>query len=82
MSLPAPRRLATGGFQTLLHDAGSGRDGQPPLLMLHGSGPGVSAWANWRLALRLTNLLHLHHIVHKLRCAYYQKFYFYLYLYN
>lgn len=38
------RRLQTGGFVTNLHDVGSG----PPLLMLHGSGPGVSAWANWR----------------------------------
>lgn len=51
MNTPQPRRLDTGGFQTLLHDVGVARPGQPPLLMLHGSGPGVSAWANWRLAL-------------------------------
>ena len=35
------------GTRTHVHAAGSG----PPLVMIHGSGPGVSAWANWRLAL-------------------------------
>jgi len=35
------------GVATNLHDIGSGF----PLLMIHGSGPGVSAWANWRLNL-------------------------------
>ncbi|WP_373717529.1 alpha/beta fold hydrolase [Roseateles sp.] len=44
-------RIATGAFQTLCHDHGTSRPGQPPLLMLHGSGPGVSAWVNWRLSL-------------------------------
>ncbi len=34
----------TGGFSTNYHDQGNGF----PLLMVHGSGPGVSAWANWR----------------------------------
>lgn len=32
------------GLRTNYHDVGSG----PPVLLLHGSGPGVSAWANWR----------------------------------
>jgi 2-hydroxymuconate-semialdehyde hydrolase len=41
------RRVRTGAFETNVHDLGSGR----PLLMIHGSGPGVSAWANWRLAM-------------------------------
>jgi len=36
--------ITTGGFQTAYHDVGSG----DPLVLLHGSGPGVSAWANWR----------------------------------
>jgi pimeloyl-ACP methyl ester carboxylesterase len=36
-----------GGIATNYHDVGP-KDGTP-LLMLHGSGPGVSAWANWRL---------------------------------
>jgi 2-hydroxymuconate-semialdehyde hydrolase len=35
------------GTRTHLHDAGSG----PPVVRIHGSGPGVSAWANWRLTL-------------------------------
>lgn len=34
-----------GGVPTHYWDVGSGE----PVLMLHGSGPGVSAWANWRL---------------------------------
>lgn len=36
-----------GGIQTHFHRMGSGI----PILFLHGSGPGVSAWANWRLTL-------------------------------
>ncbi|WP_431275875.1 alpha/beta fold hydrolase [Variovorax ureilyticus] len=35
------------GIRTNVHDLGSG----PPVLMIHGSGPGVTAWANWRLAM-------------------------------
>lgn len=31
-------------LETNYHEAGSG----PPVLLLHGSGPGVSAWTNWR----------------------------------
>jgi 2-hydroxymuconate-semialdehyde hydrolase len=38
------RTLPVMGVDTHFHDAGDG----PPLLMLHGSGPGVSAWSNWR----------------------------------
>lgn len=36
--------LDVGGYATNYHDLGSGA----PVLMLHGSGPGVSAFANWR----------------------------------
>ncbi|MBP2365058.1 alpha/beta fold hydrolase [Pseudonocardia parietis] len=32
------------GIRTNYHDRGSGA----PVLLIHGSGPGVSAWANWR----------------------------------
>jgi 2-hydroxymuconate-semialdehyde hydrolase len=39
------RTITALGIETHLHDAGDG----PPLLLLHGSGPGVSAWSNWRL---------------------------------
>lgn len=38
------RRIRTGAFETNLHDRGTGS----PVVMIHGSGPGVSAWANWR----------------------------------
>lgn len=45
--LETGRHIDVGGIRTHLHEAGDG----PPLLLLHGSGPGVSAWANWRLVL-------------------------------
>jgi pimeloyl-ACP methyl ester carboxylesterase len=35
------------GVSTNYHDVGSGQ----PVVLIHGSGPGVSAWANWRLTL-------------------------------
>jgi 2-hydroxymuconate-semialdehyde hydrolase len=37
------------GIATNIHLAGD--DAAPPVLLLHGSGPGVTAWANWRLTL-------------------------------
>ncbi|MEQ8388080.1 MAG: alpha/beta fold hydrolase [Alphaproteobacteria bacterium] len=37
--------IQAAGIETNYHDLGSGA----PLLLLHGSGPGVSAFANWRL---------------------------------
>ncbi len=37
--------LSTGNFITNCHDVGTG----DPVVMIHGSGPGVTAWANWRL---------------------------------
>lgn len=45
------RSVRTGAFNTNVHDLGASAPGQPPVLFVHGSGPGVSAWANWRLAL-------------------------------
>lgn len=39
--------VQTGSFSTNVHDLGQGA----PVLLIHGSGPGVSAWANWRLLL-------------------------------
>ncbi|MFV0352575.1 MAG: alpha/beta fold hydrolase [Oscillospiraceae bacterium] len=35
--------IQTGGFATNYHDVGEGY----PVVLLHGSGPGVTAWANW-----------------------------------
>jgi 2-hydroxymuconate-semialdehyde hydrolase len=35
------------GIRTNVHDVGRGE----PVLLLHGSGPGVTAWANWRLTI-------------------------------
>ena len=39
-----PRTIDAGGIETSYLEAGSGE----PVLMLHGSGPGVSALANWQ----------------------------------
>lgn len=39
--------IDVGGVRTNYHDVGAGS----PVLLVHGSGPGVSAWANWRLTL-------------------------------
>lgn len=41
------RQIVAAGISTNYHDVGAGR----PVLLIHGSGPGVTAWANWRLAL-------------------------------
>ena len=41
------RTVEAGGIATNCHDLGAG----PPVLMIHGSGPGVSAWVNWRLVM-------------------------------
>ncbi|PHV03874.1 2-hydroxy-6-oxo-2,4-heptadienoate hydrolase [Janthinobacterium sp. BJB412] len=41
------RSIVANGIATNYHDAGTG----PVVLLIHGSGPGVTAWANWRLTL-------------------------------
>ena len=38
------RMVLAGGIETNLHDVGAGN----PVVLVHGSGPGVTAWANWR----------------------------------
>jgi 2-hydroxymuconate-semialdehyde hydrolase len=45
--IQAGHTIDVDGIETHYHDAGSGR----AVLLLHGSGPGVSAWANWRLVI-------------------------------
>jgi 2-hydroxymuconate-semialdehyde hydrolase len=41
------RSIMADGIRTNYHDVGDG----PPVLLIHGSGPGVTAWANWRLTM-------------------------------
>jgi len=41
------KRVRTGAFDTNVHDEGAGT----LVPLIHGSGPGVSARANWRLVL-------------------------------
>lgn len=41
------RSITAAGILTNYHDMGEGF----PTLLIHGSGPGVSAWANWRLVM-------------------------------
>lgn len=41
------RSIVAAGIGTNYHDQGDGF----PVLLIHGSGPGVSAWANWRLVM-------------------------------
>ncbi|MCK2148067.1 alpha/beta fold hydrolase [Marinobacter alexandrii] len=40
--------IAAAGYRTNVHDHG---EGGVPAMMIHGSGPGVTAWANWRLVI-------------------------------
>jgi pimeloyl-ACP methyl ester carboxylesterase len=46
-SLEAGDFIEAGGHRTHYHEAGSGET----VVFIHGSGPGVTAWANWRNAL-------------------------------
>ncbi|AZT82490.1 alpha/beta fold hydrolase [Marinobacter sp. NP-4(2019)] len=42
------REITAAGYRTNVHDHG---EGDVPVMMIHGSGPGVTAWANWRLVI-------------------------------
>ena len=41
------KSIEAGGINTNYHDQGEGA----PVVLFHGSGPGVSAFANWRLVI-------------------------------
>jgi 2-hydroxymuconate-semialdehyde hydrolase len=41
------QNIVAAGIRTNVHDVGTGS----PVLLIHGSGPGVSAWANWRVVI-------------------------------
>lgn len=41
------KAIIANGILSNYHDVGSGT----PVVLIHGSGPGVSAWANWRLTI-------------------------------
>lgn len=41
------RTILANGIQTNYHEHGQGE----PVLLIHGSGPGVTGWANWRLTI-------------------------------
>lgn len=45
--LEIAKSIKTENFMTNYHDEGEGF----PVLLVHGSGPGVTAWANWRLVI-------------------------------
>ena len=39
--------IDAGALRTNYHDSADGA----PVMLIHGSGPGVTAWANWRLTM-------------------------------
>src|SRR3546814_5520918 len=52
------------GIKTNYHDTGEGR----PVLLVHGSGPGVTAWANWRSEEHTSELQSLMRISYAVFC--------------
>ena len=47
-NLEIGQSITAAGIRTNYHDSGGAG---APVLLIHGSGPGVSAWANWRLVM-------------------------------
>jgi len=41
------KSIQAGNIKTNYHEAGSG----PPVILIHDSGPGAAAWANWQFAI-------------------------------
>ena len=46
-NLEIGKSILANGIQTNYHEYGQGE----PVLLIHGSGPGVTSWANWRLTI-------------------------------
>lgn len=40
------RTVTAAGLVTNYHDVGHSAAAEPPVVLLHGSGPGVTGWAN------------------------------------
>ena len=55
--MPIGRSLDVAGSPVRVHELGTG----PPVLLLHGSGPGTTAWGAW--AAVATALAARHHVV-------------------
>ena len=49
MTTITEKYVKTGEWQTFFHQ--SGQENEETIIFLHGSGPGVTAWVNWRYAL-------------------------------
>ncbi|MAO25869.1 MAG: 2-hydroxy-6-oxo-2,4-heptadienoate hydrolase [Roseovarius sp.] len=46
------REITAAGYRTNVHDHGADNaKSDVPVMMIHGSGPGVTSWANWRLVI-------------------------------
>lgn len=53
------KQMVVNGINTHYHEEGAG-DGKEKIVLIHGSGPGVSAFANWRLVIpKLSETLHV-----------------------
>jgi 2-hydroxymuconate-semialdehyde hydrolase len=56
LSLDYTKNIEVDGINTHYHETGNGET----VLLIHGSGPGVTAWANWRLIIpRLSENFHV-----------------------
>ena len=50
-NLEIGKSILANGIQTNYHEQGQSHGQGAPVLLIHGSGPGVTGWANWRLTI-------------------------------